>query len=93
MIFKDGNGTVINITGAIITFTIKAKITDVSALKTATATITDWVGGLAKVEISAANMNSLVTKNYYYDIQFTDVSWVISTIMKWIFAVTYDITT
>jgi len=91
LIFKDVNGTAIDITWVDITFTLKSKIEDTTWLLQATATITDWANWKAEISISGTYME-LDIANYYYDIQYTDTSNTIVTILKWLFTITYDIT-
>jgi hypothetical protein len=91
MTFKDVNWTAINLTDCTITFTIKEKITDTVDKISQVATITNAVGWLAEINIPWATME-IALKNYYYDIEFIDSNWVVVTILKWIFTVSYDIT-
>jgi len=91
MTFTDVNWDKIDLTWCTITFTIKEKISDTLAVVTQVATITNAVWWLAEINIPWLTME-LDLKNYYYDIEFIDNAWVIVTIIKWLFTISYDIT-
>lgn len=88
--FTDSNGTAINLTGSSIVFTVKAKKEDTVAVISQTAVITNASGGLAKITI---NPLDIALGEYYYDIQFTDSTGVITTVVRDMLTITYQITT
>jgi hypothetical protein len=91
MNFKDVNWLAIDLTWCTITFTIKEKINDTVAIISQVASITNAVWWIAEILVPWTSME-FDLKNYYYDIEFIDNSWVIITILKWILTLSYDIT-
>lgn len=90
--FKDWDGTAINITGSVITFSVKSKIEDVTPLIQQAFVITDAVNWLARVVISNVIMSKPVG-NYFFDIQWIDWTGIVRTVLKGNFLITYEITT
>lgn len=82
MIFTDGSGVAINITNAIITFTMKRRASDfdTDAVIQKKATITSGVGGLATLTLTAGETDVDIGK-YYYDIQYKAGTGAITTII------------
>lgn len=70
------NGTVPDITGATLTFTVKEKKTDTSATFTRTTggngiTLSDPTNGIFKLALIPSNTSSLTPKPYFCDIEIT----------------------
>jgi len=65
--FTTGDGTAQDITGATITFTVKRTLSDVDAVVTKTATITDATAGKATITLAPTDTD-LDLGEYYYDI-------------------------
>jgi len=89
--FKDWDWAAIDITSDTITISIKKNIDDSNATITDDATIDDWPNWLASFSIAAATMDIAIWV-YYYDIQWTNSSSVVTTVAKWTFTITYEIT-
>lgn len=89
--FIDNALVAINLTWAWIIMSIKENTTDTAVLLTSNFTIISAVLWTAKVSFTATQMN-LAVWNYFYDIQFTDSLWAITTLLKGSFTITYDIT-
>jgi hypothetical protein len=68
----EGTTTPVNITGWTITFTLKRKATDTSALLTATAQIVSGSAGTYTISLTHAQTAALYAGTYAYDIQRTD---------------------
>jgi hypothetical protein len=80
----------VNLTGAVVKFTIKKNISWDNIL-TQNATITDALNGKSKVSFTSEQMN-LPPRAYFYDLQLTDSLWVVTTLLKGSFSVSYDVT-
>lgn len=90
--FKDSTGIAIDITASTIVFSVKNAIDDIGTVLQQVFTLTDPTNWLAMVQIDAANMN-LAVWTYLFDIQWTDWTWIVKTVMKGNFIITYEITT
>ena len=90
--FKDTDWTPINLHWASIKMTIKTNINDTSALLSSDFVIINESLWTAKVSFTPTQMK-LDLKSYYYDVQFIDSIWTITTLLKWAFIITYEITT
>lgn len=88
--FIDSNNTAINLTGASIIFSVKAKREDTAYILTQSAVITNASGGLAKITV---NPLDIALGEYYYDIQLIDSTGVITTVARDMLTITYQITT
>jgi len=88
---ENEDGTPVDITGSTITFSIKNSISDTIYILNKTFNITDAENGKAEILINWNEME-LELKSYYYDIQWIDINWIITTILKWRFTILYDIT-
>jgi hypothetical protein len=90
LVFTNSAWAVVDITGNVITMTIKAKVEDTAHLIQQNATLTDPTHWLAEIHIPYASMTLWIWE-YYYDIQWLR-AWIKQTIQKGIFNITYDIT-
>lgn len=90
--FKDANWDAIDITSSIIKFSLKRDISSEIALISEDVIITDAINWLAEIQINSSLMN-IANWGYFYDIQWTDNEWIIRTVLKWNFTITYEITT
>ena len=90
--FKDSTWKPIDLTGSNILFTVKVKIDDVWNVLQQAFILTDPLNWLADVQIDAATM-SLDIWNYIFDIQWTDSAWIVKTVLKGNFLITYEVTT
>lgn len=90
--FKDKNQVAIDLTGSEIKFSIKNKFTDTSYIINHTATIINNIGWIAEIKIAWSIMD-IDTWTYYYDIEWTDSSWFIRTILKGNIIIDYHVTT
>ena len=87
--FVDANNTPINLTGGSIIFTVKKCKDDTVNVVQQSAVITNATGGLAKITINPLNID---LGEYFYDIQFTDSTGVITTVVRDTLTITYQIT-
>ena len=89
--FTDNAWDAIDITWAVIVMSIKQNIADAAVLLTATFTHISDVWWTASVTFTPAQM-ALALNSYWYDVSFQDSTWVITTLLKWSFIVTFDVT-
>lgn len=89
--FTESDWTVVDITGSTIIFSLKDKVNDETARITENWALTDAVNWEATILIDNDTMN-IDVGNYYYDIEWTDWTWIVRTVIKWKFTITNDIT-
>lgn len=92
--YTDDNWDPIDITGSTTTFTVKSceEDPDVDAIIQKDADITDATGGIATLVITATEMADITPDTYVYDLQYKTLAGDVTTLLKWEFKVTYDIT-
>ncbi len=81
----------VNLTGSTLKFSIKRNLSDVTYILEINWTLVTPVSWLAKFLATSAQMDFSVG-NYYYDMQWIDSSWVVTTFAKGKFTLTYEIT-
>jgi len=89
--FKDKNWVAIDLNGSEIKFSVKKKLTDTVYIINHTATITDYVNWTAEIKIDW-DFIDMEVGTYYYDIQWTDSTWFIRTLLKWNLTIDYHVT-
>lgn len=82
----------IDLTWCTVKFSIKRYETDTEYVYTWTATITNAVWWVAQINISHTVTENWLPQSCYYDIQYTNSSWKVETVVKDNFIITYDIT-
>lgn len=90
MAFKTADWTAIDLTGATIKLGVKEKVEDTAYIIQETATITDAVNWLAEFNISASTMD-IDEDNYFYDIEYTDSTGQVSTVLKWYLIISFNV--
>ena len=90
--FTDNAWDPINLTWSVTKMTIKENVEDSVPLLQKEFDIISAIWWTSKIVFSSAQM-TIDTKNYYYDIQFRDSDLNITTLLKWRFILTYEITT
>ncbi len=94
--FKQADGSPIDLTGATVWFTMKAKKTDEdrkAAIQKKVQDHTDAVNGVTIIQLDARETATLVPKvSYYYDFQLVDSAGRVSTILTGSVRVLEDIT-
>ena len=89
------NNSALDITGYTVKFTVKENISDTYANAKIAKTVTshfDPTNGKTQIDITHSDTSSLEEKGYHYDIELTDTSGNILTVVRGIFNVTLDIT-
>ena len=81
-----------NISGSTILFTIKREKDDINYILQKTATLTNSAIWAFTISATATEMELLDIADYYYDIEWTTSIWKVTTLRKWKFISTYDIT-
>jgi len=92
--FKDENGDAVNLTGALLSFTIKENLSDADAAAVYAKDVTshdDAVNGLTSFVVPAAE-TALLSGEYYYDIQIVWANGRPATILKGVMEFTYEVT-
>jgi hypothetical protein len=89
MTFKNPSW-ILNITWYSIKLTIRKKI-DWEIIIQKTATIENWTDWIATIEATGEEMNIDVWQ-YFYDFQLIDTWTQTTTILKWLFFISYDVT-
>lgn len=93
MTFADASGTPIDLTGSVIKFTVKKSYDDTEASVSSTAIVSEPTTGQARIVVAASTMRGLTSVDaYYYDIQWTDSTGVVKTVLKGKFLNTFDVT-
>ena len=89
--FTDSNWDPINLAWAVIKMSIKQNISDTLVLVQATLTHTSDPLWTAQAKFTSTQMN-LALGNYFYELEFTDTLLTVTTLLKWMFTVTFDVT-
>ena len=90
LIFKNSDGTFVNLTGSVVKFTIKKKASwDIVIQKT--LTILDAVQGRVKVSLSNTETNTL-SWTYVFDYELTDSTGIVTTILWGKMTILSDVT-
>lgn len=89
---EDDEVTPINLTWSSVKFSMKKYEKDTDYIFTWSFSIVNALTWEIKLQIDPAITKTWAIQNNYYDIELTDSSWVVSTIIKDIIQVVYDIT-
>lgn len=90
MIFKNSDGSFVDLTGSIVKFTVRRKI-DGSIIIQKTLTVLDAVEGRVKVSLTNTETNTL-SWTYLFDYEMTDATWLVTTILGGKMTILSDIT-
>lgn len=90
-LFKEKEGPVINLTGSVITMTIKKRLSDSIPMVQEVADLINPVAGVAKITIEGSRMN-LKPGTYFFDYQWIDASQTVRTFDFGAFTIVPDVT-
>lgn len=93
---KASDGTVLDLTGATLVFTVSSSktpaVSDIPVLQKTVTSHTNPTAGLTRVTINPADTASVADGTYYYDVQVTDASGSVASLKQDTFTINPDIT-
>jgi len=90
LIFKNSDGSFVNLTGSLVKFTIKRKVNGEIVIQK-TLTVIDAIQGKVKVSLSNTETNTL-SWTYVFDYELTDATGIVTTILWGKMTILSDIT-